>query len=73
MCKCRELNPIPILMLTDINRDLGLTFSTLDTDTSWLPVTEFVDKPVDLQELAGKVKSLLHIADPLPGRAGLPS
>jgi DNA-binding response OmpR family regulator len=68
MCKCRDLNRIPILMLTDINRNLGLSFSTLDTDTSWLPVTEFMNKPVGIQELAGKVESLLHIAHGITAR-----
>lgn len=73
MCKSRDLTRVPILMLTGVNRDLGMTFSTLDTDTSWLPVTEFMDKPVDLLELAGKVRSLLQGAAPCPGRVGLPA
>ena len=73
MRKCRDLNRIPILMLTSLNRSMGLCFSTLDTDNSWLPVAEFLNKPVDLQELAGKVKSLLQGAGPQPGHTGLPS
>ena len=62
MCKSPDLKRIPILMLTGVNQQLALNFSNLDTDTSWLPVCEFVDKPVDPKVLAGKVRSLLQAA-----------
>ena len=60
MCNNRDLKRIPILMLTGINQKLAMNFSTLDTDTSWLPVTEFMDKPVHLSLLVSKVKSMLQ-------------
>jgi response regulator RpfG family c-di-GMP phosphodiesterase len=68
MCKCPGLNRIPILMLTGVNQELGLKFSTFDIDNSWLPVTDFLEKPVDFGELVNKVKSMLQIAGSLPER-----
>ena len=50
MCKNRELSRIPILMLTGVNEKLGMRLSTLDTDNSFLPVTDFLQKPVDLDD-----------------------
>jgi DNA-binding response OmpR family regulator len=62
MCKSRDLNRIPILMLTGVNEKLGTRLDTLDTDNSFLPVSDFLQKPVNLDELAGKAKSLLQAA-----------
>jgi hypothetical protein len=39
-----------------------MNFSTFDIDNSWLPVTDFVSKPVDFGVLASKVKALLGAA-----------
>jgi DNA-binding response OmpR family regulator len=64
MCSCPGLNRIPILMLTGLNQKLGMNFDTLDIDNSFLPVTDFVDKPVDPGELVSKVKSLLQARGP---------
>ena len=60
MCKSRDLSRIPILMLTGVNEKLGMRLSTLDADNSWLPVADFLQKPVNLDELVGKAKSLLQ-------------
>jgi DNA-binding response OmpR family regulator len=60
MRKCGALGQIPILMLTGVNQAMALNFSTLDTDTTWLPVRDFMDKPVDVKKLVGKVKSMLQ-------------
>ena len=58
------LNNIPILMLTAINHKLPLGFSKRDIDNNWLPITDFLEKPVVLNVLREKVKSLL---DPTSG------
>jgi DNA-binding response OmpR family regulator len=51
---------LPVLMLTAVN-EAGIyvgTFSNKDRDDSWLPVQEFVDKPVDPGTLLAKVELL---------------
>jgi len=65
-----HLSRIPILMLTGVNQKLDLDFSALDIDNSWLPVTDFLRKPVDPGELVSKVKSLLLAAEPRTDPAG---
>src|SRR5208283_2331327 len=62
MRKSCDLSRIPILMLTGVNEKLGMRLSTLDTDNSFLPVTHFLEKPVELDELADRAKSLLQPA-----------
>jgi len=52
---------LPILMLSAVN-EKGIyagTFSNKDRDDSWLPVQEFVEKPINPQDLIAKVKKLL--------------
>ncbi len=60
MSKSPALKGTPILMLTGVNRELGMAFSAFDVDNTWLPVTEFLEKPVDFGVLAGKVGSMLQ-------------
>lgn len=50
---------IPILMLTAIKEKIGLDFSQEAGDEVWLPVDEYVDKPLQPDELVCKVKELL--------------
>ena len=53
------LKQIPILMLTAINSKFPLGFSSLDIDDNWLPVEDFLEKPVDFEILSNKVAALL--------------
>jgi DNA-binding response OmpR family regulator len=62
MCKSRDLSRTPILMLTGVNEKLGMRLDARDTDNSFLPVTDFLQKPVNLDELVSKAKSLLKAA-----------
>jgi len=51
---------LPLLMLTAVN-EAGIypgKFSNKDRDDSWLPVQEFVEKPVDPDILLAKVEAL---------------
>jgi DNA-binding response OmpR family regulator len=59
MHQCDGLDRVPILMLTGVNARFSIDFSKFDIDNSWLPVSDFLDKPVDFTILAAKVKSLL--------------
>ena len=53
---------IPIVMLSAIN-EKGVyagTFSNNDRDDAWLPVEEFVEKPIKNNQLLQKVKAVLE-------------
>lgn len=52
----RTGNNLPILMLTSVNRAMGLQ---IGKDNEMVPVDEFVEKPVDPPTLSAKVKELL--------------
>jgi len=61
--KNNNLKDIPILMLTAINTKFPLGFGAKDIDEDWLPVTDFLEKPVDFDLLRQKVAQLLDQAD----------
>ncbi len=50
---------LPVLMLTAVNTRFPLGFSEKDIDDDWLPVTEFLEKPVDLDVLVKRVETIL--------------
>jgi len=50
---------IPILMLTAIKDKMGLDFKNEAGDEIWLPVDEYMEKPLKPQELLVKVSNLL--------------
>ncbi len=52
---CRE---IPILMITAISQKKGMNFSP-EKDEAFLPVDDFIEKPVQPQDLLKKVAELL--------------
>lgn len=56
-----KLTNIPIIMLSAVNEKGTYVgrLSSQDIDESWLPVTLFLDKPVQPKELLQKVKSVL--------------
>lgn len=57
-----RVSHIPIIMLSAIN-EKGVyagTFSNRDRDDSWLPVNEFVEKPIKPNQLLEKVKDVLN-------------
>ena len=54
-----KLKMVPILMLTAINAKFPLGFGPNDIDGEWMPVTEFLEKPVDFDVLRDKVAKLL--------------
>ncbi len=53
------LKDVPILILTAINAKFPLGFSAQDIDDQWLPVSDFLEKPVDFEILRGKVAKML--------------
>lgn len=57
--KDERFTTMPILMLTAINEKYPFGFSASDIDEDWLPVTEFMEKPVDFDVLRKKVADML--------------
>lgn len=55
----RRFGRLPILMLTAVNQQFPLGFSNKDINDKWLPVTEFLEKPVDFSVLREKINQLL--------------
>ena len=54
-----EYKDIPILMLTSISEVTGVNFSAAAADPDWLPADEYLDKPVEPDELLEQVQNLL--------------
>jgi len=54
-----KYNSIRILMLTAIKDRIGLDFKSESGDEVWLPVDDYVDKPLKPNELIAKVEKLL--------------
>jgi two-component system, OmpR family, response regulator len=53
----RDGNTLPILMLTSVNRAMGLQ---IGKDDEMVPVDDFAEKPIDPATLVEKVKWLLE-------------
>jgi DNA-binding response OmpR family regulator len=51
---------VPILMLTAVNDRFPLGFGRHDINDAWLPVSDFLEKPVDLGVLLARVQALLE-------------
>ena len=56
----KSIESLPIILLTAVNQEFPMDFSSNDIDEDWIPVQHFVEKPVDMQELMEKVNKLLH-------------
>lgn len=54
-----DYKDIPVLMLTAVKERFGLDFKAEAGDQEWLPVEEFLDKPVKPAVLLEKVEKLL--------------
>lgn len=54
------LGNIPIIILSAINEKYRLGFSNKDIDEDWLPVSEFLEKPVEPDKFLGMVERLLN-------------
>ena len=60
----RQFGPLPVLLLTAVNQKFPLGFSSKDIDPDWLPISDFVEKPVDFKVLLEKVAAMLAGAQP---------
>lgn len=69
----QALRRIPILMLTAVNTRFPLGFGPEDIDEEWLPVQDFLEKPVDFDLLLERIARLLGTGGghrPPPGQPG---
>jgi len=60
----KQFGNLPILMLTAVNQQFPLGFSKRDIDPEWLPVTDFIEKPVDFGVLKEKIAALVGRGSP---------
>jgi len=56
--KHKSLNLLPILILSAINTKFPMGFGPGDIDDAWMPVQDFLEKPIDFDVLADKVETL---------------
>lgn len=56
-----ELKSMPVIMMTGIRKDMNLNYG-FEPDEDWLPVTEFLEKPVEPAKFIATVEKLLHQA-----------
>ena len=56
--KHEDLSRLPILILSAINTKFPMGFGPGDIDDAWLPVQDFLEKPIDFDVLADKVETL---------------
>lgn len=54
-----EIKDLPIILLTAINQEFPMDFSAKDIDQDWMPVQDFVEKPVNIPDLIEKVNEML--------------
>ena len=56
--KHESLSRLPILILSAINTKFPMGFGPGDIDDTWMPVQDFLEKPIDFDVLADKVETL---------------
>lgn len=59
----REIKDLPVILLTEVNQHFPTDFSSADIDPDWMPVQDFVEKPVDIESLLEKVRHLFPASE----------
>ena len=55
-----QLKMVPIIMVTAINAKFPLGFDSNGIDSEWMPVNDYLEKPVDFDVLKDKVAKVLR-------------
>ena len=55
----KAIKDVPIILLTGVNEEFPMDFSAKDIDPEWMPVHDFIEKPVKMATLLRKVNRLL--------------
>ena len=53
------IKKLPIILLTSVNQEFPMGFSNDDIDSDWMPIQQFLEKPVKAGELLKAVVKLL--------------
>jgi len=56
--KHKTLTSLPILILSASNTKFPMGFGPGDIDETWMPVQDFLEKPIDFDVLSAKVEKL---------------
>ena len=59
----QETKDLPVILLTAVNQEFPMDFSAKDIDNTWMPVQDFIEKPVDIPQLITKISNLLQSRD----------
>lgn len=54
-----KIKDLPIILLTGVNQHFPMDFSAKDIDPDWMPVQDFMEKPVNLDLLCEKISAML--------------
>jgi len=54
-----QLQHTKILMLTNVDKEMKMDFKKLAGDPDWLPVDDYVVKPIDPKEFLSKIEKLI--------------
>lgn len=54
-----KIKDLPVILLTGVNQHFPMDFSAKDIDPDWMPVQDFIEKPVDPEELNDKIVQML--------------
>ena len=57
------LQQLPVILLTSINQEFPMDFSARDIDGEWMPVQDFLEKPVAPAALLASIDRLLRTAN----------
>lgn len=57
--RTKAIRDLPIILLTGVNQEFPMDFSAKDIDPDWMPVQDFMEKPVKMPALLDKVTRLL--------------
>ncbi len=55
-----DARDLPIILLTNINQELPVNFSAGDISPDWMPVQDFMEKPVGIAILIDKINAILR-------------
>jgi CheY-like chemotaxis protein len=55
----RKFKNVKIMVITNVDRKMGMDFKSEAGDTSWLPVDDYIVKPIDPKALISKVQKLI--------------
>ena len=58
--KIPEFEELPIIMLTSVDGMTGVNFKAAMSDPNWLPADDYLDKPVEPEELINTVVQVLE-------------